>query len=204
MGIGVAGLAGCLGGDGDGNGEGGESGDDEDDAANDADGGSEGGDGQEKRDSDDEEGEESDAIDGSEGASDDEPEDHASAEITFLGETHTSSGSDVGCFDGATEDVLRQLVATFESDRHVGLIIRTTFYDDDTVRVSLEGVDVSAVDADHEGSAQYVSELELDEIAFDVGGEEDFASGAVDLEPYNPVAHDGSPEGIEVEFDVRC
>ncbi len=191
--MGVAGLAGCLGDDGD---------DDPPDTDGESDDGEDASD--EPGDAGDDATEDDDASDDSGDGSGDGDGDDGTAELTILGETYTSSGSDVGCFDGATEDILRQLVATFESDSHVGLSIETTFYDDDSVRVSLEGVDVSAVDDEHDGSAHYASVLELDEITFDIDGEEDFASGTVDLEPSNPVANEGSPEGIEVEFDIRC
>lgn len=203
-GAGITGLAGCLGsddgndvdggeGDGDENGDdGNEGGDVADDASNDgaddaSDDASETDDDSEG-DSGNEDGTDSDGEDGDDGT----------AEITFLGETYTSSGWRVQCYDeGST------LAATFETEFRVDLAV--SFYDD---YVSISVINATnfhtADDYDlEEDNEWYEADVGHDEIEFDIEGDPSHASGAVHLEPDDEQAEDAHPDGVEVEFEIQ-
>jgi hypothetical protein len=184
---GVIGIAGCLSDDGDGNGETSSNNDDVSDADDDGDPGTNGDD-----DSEDGDGEES-AENGDDGI----------AEITLLGETYTSSGLRVGCYDeGAT------LASTFETEFHVGADLWVTFQDDSVeIRSTVYTESQTADDYDGEEDREvYTAEVNPDELEFDIDEEENSssASGSVHLEAENGPAEDANPNGIEVEFEIAC
>jgi hypothetical protein len=197
-GVSLAGLAGCLGDDGDDDPpdadgvDDGESGDGEDvadDAGDDA--------------TDDETAEGDDASDDSGDGSGDGDGDNGTAELTILGETYTSSGHRVGCYDEGTT-----LASTFETEFDVGVDLWVTFLDDHAdIRSTVYTESQTADDYDGEEDREvYRAEVHRDELDFDIdeGGDSSYASGTVHLDPDNEPAEEANPDGTEVTFEIEC
>ncbi|TYL37307.1 hypothetical protein CV102_16910 [Natronococcus pandeyae] len=55
-----------------------------------------------------------------------------------------------------------------------------------------------------EDSEHYQADVGYDEVEFDIEGDPNHTSGMVHLEPNNELAEDANPDGVEVEFEVRC
>lgn len=206
---GVVGIAGCLGSGDDGEGDGGGRDDGADDGrASDDETDSEEVDDEDSNGTDDDG---DDADDGADDASEADGEDdgNTTAEITFQGETHTAGGFRVMCGGAGVSDV-HHFDASFETpDLDVGLRLFTSFYDDYAdINVHKEVEEVEDFFADdydmEEDSEHYHADVGYDEVEFDVDGEENHASGMAQLEPNNELAEEANPDGVEVEFEIRC